>query len=45
LKKENGKQKEIDDILLGSILKDHSLYKYTKYKETLEETFKLQKTD
>lgn len=44
LKKENGKQKEIDDLLLGSILKDHSLYKYTKYKETLEETFKLQKT-
>ncbi|MES2543818.1 MAG: hypothetical protein V4548_02955 [Bacteroidota bacterium] len=45
LKKENGKQKEIDDILLGSILKDSNLYKYTKYKETLEETFKVQKTN
>lgn len=45
LKKEKGNQKDIDDLLLGSILKDHSLYKYTKYKESLEQTFQLQKTD
>ena len=33
------------DLLLGSILKDKSLYKYTKYKETLESIFQEQKKD
>lgn len=45
LKKDNAKQKDIDDVLLGSILKDQSLYKYTQYKETLEKTFKVLKTE
>lgn len=41
LKKDNAKQKDIDDVLLGSILKDRSLYKYTSYKEMLEKTFQV----
>lgn len=45
LKKENAKEKEINNILLGSILKDRSLYKYTGYKEMLEKTFQVVKTD
>jgi len=45
LKKENKSEKEINDLLLGSILKEHNLYKYTSYKETLEEVFKVQKTE
>lgn len=40
LNKEEAKEKEIDDLLLGSILKDSNLYKYTKHKETLENIFK-----
>jgi len=40
LNKEGGSQKDIDDLLLGSILKERSLYSYTQYKETLEEIFK-----
>ena len=43
LNKEGGTEKDKDDLLLGSILKDKNLYKYTKYKETLEEIFKEQK--
>lgn len=43
LNKEGAKEKEIDDLLLGSILKDSNLYKYTKHKETLENIFKEQK--
>lgn len=43
LNKEEAKEKEIDDLLLGSILKDSNLYKYTKHKETLENIFKVQK--
>lgn len=37
---EGASQKEIDDLMLGSILKERSLYPYTKYKETLEGLFK-----
>ncbi len=43
LNKEGATEKEKNDLLLGSILKAHNLYKYTKYKETLEEIFKEQK--
>jgi hypothetical protein len=45
LSKEGGSEKEKNDLLLGSILKDRHLYKYTKYKETLESIFKEQKQD
>ena len=40
LKKERRPEKEIDDLLLGSILRQRSLYSYTKYKDTLEDLFK-----
>ncbi|MBI4648227.1 MAG: hypothetical protein HY738_17000 [Bacteroidia bacterium] len=40
INKENGSEKEKNDLLLGSILKETNLYKYTKYKETLEGIFK-----
>lgn len=43
LKKEGAKEKEINDLLLGSILKDRNLYKYTKHKELLESIFEEQK--
>jgi hypothetical protein len=43
LNKENGSEKEKNDLLLGSILKETNLYKYTTYKETLEGIFKEQK--
>lgn len=42
LNKEGGSEKEKNDLLLGSILKERNLYKYTKYKETLEDIFKEQ---
>lgn len=45
LNKEAASEKEKDDLLLGSILKDRNLYKYTKYKKTLENVFKEQKTE
>ncbi|MGG9962816.1 hypothetical protein [Ferruginibacter sp. SUN106] len=45
LNKENPKDKDIKDLLLGSILKDRIFYKYTKNKETLESIFKEQKQD
>ena len=45
LSKEDRSEKEKNDLLLGSILKERSLYKYTKYKETLEDIFKEQKKD
>ncbi|MCX6272347.1 MAG: hypothetical protein NTU44_14265 [Bacteroidetes bacterium] len=38
-------QKDINDLLLGSILRDQSLYKYTKYKERLEGIFQEQKRE
>lgn len=40
LKKEGASDKEIQDLLLGSILRKRSLYDYTQYKETLEELFR-----
>jgi hypothetical protein len=45
LNKEAGSEKEKEDLLLGSILKERGLYKYTKYKETLEDIFKEQKQE
>lgn len=45
LNKNNSSEKDINDLLLGSILKERNLYKYTKYKETLEEIFKEQKRE
>ena len=43
LNKDGAKEKDINDLLLGSVLKDNNLYKYTKHKETLENIFKEQK--
>ena len=45
LNKEGGSEKDKNDLLLGSILKERNLYKYTKYKETLEDIFKEQKRE
>ena len=45
LNKQKAKDKDINDLLLGSILKDRIFYKYTKNKETLESIFKEQKQD
>jgi hypothetical protein len=42
LNKEGASEKEKNDLLLGSILKDTNYYKYTAYKETLEKIFKVQ---
>ncbi|GAB3675964.1 hypothetical protein GCM10027594_35600 [Hymenobacter agri] len=43
LKKEGAKEKDVNDLMLGSILKDRSLYKYSKHKEVLESLFQEQK--
>jgi hypothetical protein len=43
LKGEGAKEKEINSLLLGSILKDNNLYKYTTHKEILESIFQEQK--
>jgi hypothetical protein len=40
-----GTEKEKNDLLLGSILKERNLYKFTKYKDTLEDIFKEQKQE
>jgi len=45
LNKEGASEKEKNDLLLGSILKERNLYKYTKHAETLESIFKKQKID
>jgi hypothetical protein len=45
LNKEGGSEKEQNDLLLGSILKEKNLYKYTRYKSTLEDIFKEEKKD
>lgn len=45
LNKEGGPEKEKNDLLLGSILKERNLYKYTKHKETLEDIFKEDKRE
>jgi hypothetical protein len=42
LNKEGATEKEKNDLLLGSILKETNYYKYTAYKETLEKIFKVQ---
>jgi hypothetical protein len=43
LNKEDGSENEKNNLLMGSILKENNLYKYTKYKSTLESIFKEQK--
>lgn len=43
LNKEGANEKDINNLLLGSILKDNNLYKYSKQKEILESIFKVQK--
>ena len=45
LNKENGTEKEKKDLLLGSILREKNLYKFSKYKETLEGLFEERKQD
>ena len=40
LRKKEVDDNEINNLLLGSILKDNTLYKYTKHKEYLENMFK-----
>jgi hypothetical protein len=45
LNKEARTEKEKNDLLLGSILKEKNLYKYTKNKDTLEDIFKEQKQE
>lgn len=45
LKKEGGSSKEIDDLLLGSILKERRLYKFSKNESVLEELFSVRKMD
>ena len=44
LRKEGGSEKEIQDLMLGSILRKRSLYSYTKYKDILEKMFMEVKT-
>jgi hypothetical protein len=43
--KENGTEKEKNDLLLGSILKEKKLYKYSKHKDTLESLFEERKQE
>lgn len=45
LNKEGASEKEKNALLLGSILKEKNLYKYTSYKQTLEDIFKEVKTE
>ena len=45
LKKQGASESDINDLLLGSILKDRNLYVYTKQKDFLEKIFVLQKKD
>ncbi len=40
LRKEGGTEKEIQDLMLGSILRKRNLYSYTEYKDILEDMFK-----
>lgn len=39
LKREGGSKKETEHLLLSSILRENKLYKYTEYKELLEDIF------
>jgi len=43
LNREKASDKELNDLLLGSILRERDLYKYTKYKPTLEKMFKVER--
>lgn len=43
LSKKRAKEKDIDDLLLGSIFKDRIFYKYSKKKEILESIFQERK--
>jgi len=45
MQKENASEKERYDLVLGSIIKESNLYKYTKLKPTLEEILKAQKKE
>jgi hypothetical protein len=45
LNQERRPEKEKNDLLLGSILKDRSLYKYTRHQPTLEEIFAVRKSE
>ena len=45
LQKDNAKEKDINDLLLGSILEERNLYKYSKKRDVLENIFKEQKTN
>lgn len=45
LNKEGGSEKQKNDLLLGSVLKERNLYKFTKYKDILEDIFKEQKRE
>ena len=45
LNKENGTETEKNDLLLGSILKEKKLYKYSKHKDTLESLFEERKQE
>jgi hypothetical protein len=45
LNKEGASKKEKYDLLLGSILKEQNLYKYTKYKDKLEDIFEKHKME
>jgi hypothetical protein len=45
LNKEGASEKDKNDLLLGSILKETNYYKYTAYKETLEKIFKVQENN
>jgi len=45
LNKEGRSEKEKNDLLLGSILKEKNLYQFTEYKETLESIFQTGKQE
>jgi hypothetical protein len=45
LNQERRSEKEKNDLLLGSILRDRSLYKYTRHRPTLEAIFAVQKSE
>jgi len=45
LNKQGAKEDVKNDLMLGSILKERNLYKYTKYKDALEKMFQEQKVN
>jgi hypothetical protein len=45
LQEEGAREEAINALLLGSVMHDESLYKYTKYRSRYESLFKKQKTD